>query len=226
MIKPHPLLFMPTLNLLKTAPLYHERLTTMFLKSHQGRGHLIMPAASTTDPVAASYAVIKPTLGHPLHLFLSEAVPKSLKASMIDVVVPCFRGVQDPAWIRLNRVYQKGPVRRIILTRQGLDHPLEAIDRTIDTLSTTLQTKIFLDVNSFGWDAVAHFVSRYSDLQVEGIEDAQLWRLLQLAEVLNRPVHLDDLRGKPILIEPLPHYKIVEPPPMNVHRIPFPVQYR
>ncbi len=221
----HPLVFMPTLNLSNIAPSYYDRVVAMFLQSHQGRGHLIMPGPMPS-PVAASYAVTKSHRDHPLHLLLTETTPKVLKAATIDVVVPCPRGVQDPAWSRLNRVYQKAPVRRVILTRQGPDHGLDTLDRAIDTLSTAIHTSIFLDVNSFGWDAVSHFVSRYPHVQIDGVSDQQLWKLLQLAEVLDRPVHLDDLRGHPKPIEPLPHYKISDPPAMNVHRVPFPVQYR
>lgn len=220
-----PLIFMPTLNLSQTPPAYQMALAIRHLKAYQGSGHLIIPAA-IKDLNPGSYAVTRPATGHPLHLRLTDSMPKSPKASVVDLVVDCPKGVSDPAWSGLNRVYQKVPVRRLILTRQGLDHRLDILDRAIDTLVTAIQAKIFLDLPSFGWDAVAHFVSRYPDLQIEGVPDHQLWQLMHLAEVLERPLHLDDLSEHPRPILPLPHHKIPDPPVLSVHRIPFPVQYR
>ncbi len=221
----NPLIFMPVLNLVNSAPSYHDHLTSMFLKSHQGRGHIIMPA-SPTNPAGFSYAVTQPNLDHPIHLYLTEIMPRNLKAAAVDIVVPCPRGVQDPAWNRLNRVYQRATVRRIILTRQGPEHRLDILDKAIDTLSSAIDTKIFLDWDSFGWDAIGHFLSRYPHVHIEGVPDDQLYTLMRLAEVLDRPIHLDDLRAHPKPIEPLFHHKIADPPAINVHRIPFPSQYR
>lgn len=220
-----PLIFMPTLNLCQTPLVYQMRLAVRHLKAYQGKGHLIMPEP-LKDLRPSSYAVTKPASGHPLHLPLTDSMPKSPKASVIDLVVACPQGIADPAWDRLNRVYQEVPVRRLILTRQGPDHRLDTLDRAIDTITSAMQAKIFLDLPSFGWDAVAHFVSRYPQLQIEGVPDHQLWQLMHLAEILERPLHLDDLSEHPRPIPPLPHHRVPDPAVLSVHRIPFPVQYR
>lgn len=220
-----PLIFMPILNLSQTPGVYQMPLATRFLKAYQGLGHIIMPEP-LHDLQPVSYAITKPAPNHPLHLPLTDSMPRSIKASVIDLVVACPQGILDPAWHRINRVYQKVPVRRLILTRQGPDHRLDVLDRSIDALSSAIQSKFFLDLHSFGWDAVGHFVSRYPDLQIEGVSDRQLWHLMHLAEVLDRPLHLDDLSEHPRLIPSLPHHKVPDPPVVNVHRVPFPVQYR
>lgn len=218
------LLWIPTLDLSSVPAPYHEASAKMFLAAHHGRGHIISP-----DPLVIrvpSLALTSPRPGFACHLISQSPIPDG-PLELIDVTISCPRGVQDPHLARLDQIFKKGPVRRVILTRQGPEQTLNVIAQALETLLDTFpEILIAIDVNSFGWDAVSHFAAEYPPILLDGIADSELWRLMDLAQVLQRPVWLDDFSHHPKPVPELPQYKIFDPPPVDVHRIPFSSRFR
>lgn len=221
-----PLYWIPTLFLTNQWSSFHDPLAKMFLASHQGRGHIISPKPLGIK--VPSLALTQPHPGYIYHVNVTQAHPiPGAGMEVTDVVVPCPTGIADVSLRHLDTIYRHSVVRRITLTRQAARQPLFVLSRALDTvLQSFPHISIGIDVRSFGWDAAAHFAQEFPALRLEGIDDGQLWQLMQLGQVLGRPVWLDDFSRHPKVVPPLPQFKVSDPPPIDVHRIPFSSRFR
>jgi hypothetical protein len=221
-----PLYWIPTLFLPEQSQPFYDPLVKMFLSAHQGRGHIVSPQPLGIQ--IPSLALTQPQSGYVYHVNADrDQPPVKHRLEITDVVVSCPTGIEDASLARLDTIYRLSTIRRITLTRDTPRHPLFVLSQALDTvLQSFPQITIGIDVQSFGWDAAAHFAQKFPALQLDGIDDNQLWRLIQLGQVLGRPVWLDDFSRHPKPLPGLPQFKVSDPPPIDVHRIPFSSRFR
>ncbi len=221
-----PLYWIPTLFLPNHWQPFYDPLAKMFLAAHQGRGHIVSPQPLGVQ--VPSLALTQPQSGYVYHVNADrDQLPNRDRLGVTDVVVSCPTGIEDTSLALLNALYRYSTVRRITLTRDAPRHPLLALSRALDTILQSFpHISVGIDVETFGWDAAAHLAQQFPDLRLEGIDDNQLWQLMQLGQVLGRTVWLDDFSHHPKALPPLPQFKISDPPPIDVHRIPFSSRFR
>lgn len=187
-----PLLWMPVLDGRGMSGPFLVWAADRFLRSHGGIGHII------ADQVGAwrSFETTKPVSAARWYLADDRTVPKKVKCQTITVEMPVPAGAGDRALDRLERAQAAGPVGRLVLVRPR-DLSLDRAATSIRTLGDTVSSPLWLDLKTFGWVAASYLLARDPALQVAGVEDDDLWRLLNLAEILHRPLVMRDLSGGP-----------------------------
>ncbi|MCL5116853.1 MAG: hypothetical protein M1272_06860 [Firmicutes bacterium] len=187
-----PLIWMPTLKVERVPPGFREWAIRRFLLQHGGLGHIIAP----TLGLWPSLEVTEPQKG--AHWYCRRAQKTSARTRPLDVTVemPVPTHLNDPGLALLDQALAAGPLRRLVLTRP-MDAPLGRLVTSVDTLVDSISAPVWLDLATFGWDAVAFLMARDERLQVAGVDDAALEPLERLAEILHRTVMMADLSGAP-----------------------------
>lgn len=204
-----PLYWVPILHLDWPDPSFQRWRASRHLRAHGGVGHVVLPSPAGW-PAESSY--------HPLpgvHWYCRrwEKVLKRAKPTAATVEIPLPMGLDDPAMALLDRVMASTPVQRLVLTRP----PSISLDRALIPLATLLDSitdNIWLDVGTWGWDAVSYLTAWDDRLQLIGLADTDLPQLLDLGHLVSRPPMLWDWSlGAPRPIPPLPHYGITRDAP-------------
>lgn len=212
-----PLLWMPTLDASVLPSAFQEWHIRRFLKRHAGYGHIL---TSTSGPWASMESLTPQKGGH-WYCRTWVKIPareKPLDAT-VELNVPL--GIQDPALDLLNRVMEILPVRRLVLTRPST-LPLDRVLPSLHTLLESITASIWLDRESFGWDAVSYLAAWNPRLHIAGIGDEELAALTRLAEMLDRPVALSDFgHDQPHLLQPAFAHAVSQDPPRALNSLPL-----
>lgn len=214
-----PLFWVPTLSL--TASSANARflapLALAFLASHRGRGHIVLDQDAPVPGQSVSTRV--PAAGRFWRSAGPLPFPPPAATAGVEVVLECpFVGKGPP-------LGEAGPesVRRVIVVRRPASG-LAEIDRSVSRLLEALAggPDIWLDQPSFGFDALSYLADRYPALQIDNVGDGDLYDLLQLGELIDRPVWLWDFSGRPPLPLPAPpRYPLPDPPPVKADDLPI-----
>lgn len=196
------LIWMPVLDVANIPGPFFDWAADRFLKQHGGVGHII---ADHIGPWP-SFEVVKPTLDGHWYCRRIQTVTKKAKPQDITIELLVPQGAEDPALVLLDKVQKAGPIRRLVVKRPtGLS--LARCQVSLQTLSETITPELWLDVDSFGWDAVSFLCAGTPRFQISGVADYDLSQLSHLAALLERPLFMSDLsdrRPRPIL--GLPEY--------------------
>ncbi len=211
-----PLCWLPTLDISNVDVSFGPWLAHRFLSSFRGRGHII----SQSPGPWPSQETIQATSGGQWYCRGLTKVPKRSKPIGITAEISVPTGLADPALDVLNHALQTGPLVRLVAIRPH-DLNLHQAETSLRTLLDTVIDTIWLDQQSFGWNALTWLIASDPRFQPAGISPQDVWRLSQLAEQLGRPLVLRDFSGKPDV--PLPglhHFSPEQSVPRALNSLP------
>ncbi|MCY0879132.1 MAG: hypothetical protein OWU84_09360 [Firmicutes bacterium] len=200
-----PLLWIPTIDLSLIPPSFRSWQAQRFLNQHRGIGHVISPEPGPW----ASLEVLAPQEDQawycrpPYPRAVGQVCPPF---TTLEMPVP--QGGDDPALAVLSRIQEVSVIRRLVVRRPAT-MPLARAEVALTTLEESLEVDIWLDVETFGWDAVCYLTARHPRMQVAGVSDHALGELVRLGTVLSRPVWLADFSSNPpVGLKDVPHYAV------------------
>lgn len=199
-----PIVWFPRLRVDSASPQWALRLAESFWDRHEGYGHVVFgesvsPRAIRVPPDrSAAFMVPEPGFRHrrrddsPKHIGWAGTV----EWEVVDVTSAPGDPLENPL-----------DCDRLVLHRRP-DLPLGRLESMLSDLLTEVPiSRIWLDLTSTGWDAATWLLSRFPQVQLEGVADHELWRLMQIAQWLNRPLWLQDaVHPNPREIPQFPRY--------------------
>lgn len=188
----NPLLWVPLFDGRGLTPPFLAWHAERFRRLHAGVGHIVADLPGPWPSCAATAAAT----GAEWHYTGARRLSKTVRPSAITVEIAVPTGVQDEALKVLERAQRIGSVSRIIFMRPN-GSQLDRIATAISTVRDAWNASVWLDYASFGWDALSYLLARDAELEPIGVPDGELGRLVDLAELLGRPLLMTDFSGHP-----------------------------
>lgn len=200
-----PLSWIPVLDLRQESlTSFALREAAVFYRAHQGRGHLLLGEPPPPGTSYASWSCTRPLPGQtwrsPVQSWEGLPVAASLEIAGDHAPEPA-QDCDLPALLTQNAA-----CRLTVYRIPGTE--ADAVIRAVSQIRESHpQAALWLDLPSMGWDAAAYLLAVIPVLQLMNVPDRELSHLLDLAEILERPVQLHDFGGAaPLPVLPLPEY--------------------
>lgn len=200
------LIWMPEIHARDYPSQFFPWVADRFLRGHGGIGHVV---ADRPGPWG-SLEITNSQSGRDWYCTIQAKPPKipakknSPGAISVDMLLP--QGAQDPILDYLDQLKRLAPLRRLIIQRPK-NFTIARAQMSLRTLYDALSVPIWLDLQSFGWDAVSFLCAADPALQISGVPDHEAFILARLAEIVERPLVLSDLSSQNArTVNPLPRY--------------------
>lgn len=196
-----PLLWVPIFDAQGPSEAFWEWKATRFVSSHGGIAHVIAdrigdwPSMETHVPVNGAH----------WYWVAGTQLPKRVRPqdAAVEIQLPVGTG---PDLEQLEKIASQVTIRRLVVRRPAAVS-LGRIRRGLLTLGEALKTDLWLHLDSFGWEAASYLLAAQPDLQLWGVSDPDLWKLVRLSALTQRPLLQADFSGRPPRpLRPLPRY--------------------
>ncbi len=220
------LIWMPEMEAKDYPSRFFPWMADRFVRRHGGIGHIVAERPGPWD----SLEITNSQPGYDWYCAIQAKPPKipakknSPGAISVNMMLP--QGAQDPILDYLDRLQRLAPIRRLII-RRPQNFTIARAQMGLRTLYDALSAPIWLNLQSFGWDAVSFLCAADPAFQISGVPDHEVFILARLAEMVERPLVLADLSSKKARpINPLPRYDDVKGAARVLKALPYWVRSR